>query len=129
MGIVVFLAVMGSIYQNLAIFEVSQILPSESAVNVRQLVAGTYSGMFKSLSESTRDQVVAAVISAMRFVWLMTLTAGAVTVILSCFLGVSGLSLVIARYLSNTVRYRQRDKLFKKDVPSERDSQEWKHHE
>ncbi|KAL9122167.1 MAG: hypothetical protein Q9187_001282 [Circinaria calcarea] len=87
MGIVVFLAVMGSVYQNLAILRVSQVLPSDTAVNLRQLVAGTYSGIFKSLPESTRDEVVVAVISAMRFVWLMPLTAGAVTVIFSCFLG------------------------------------------
>ena len=80
---------MGSVYQNSAIHRVSRILPVDSNAELRQLVAGTYSSHFSSLSESTRTEVSAAIVSALTYVWAVLITAGALSFILAFLLGVS----------------------------------------
>lgn len=55
---------------------------------LRHGVAGTYSGVYDSLSGDQRPRVIAAVIAAMSDVWIMLAVAGASSVILSLFLGV-----------------------------------------
>ena len=80
---------MGSIYQGLAAVKVSAILPGQQPTYVQELLAGTQSSTYSTLSTQTRQDVIVAIVSAMRYVWTVTLTAGALTVVLSIFLEAS----------------------------------------
>ena len=80
---------MGSVYQGLAAIKVADVLPGQQSTCIQQLLAGTQSSMYSTLSSQIRQDVIVAIVSAMRYVWTVTLTAGALTVLLSIFLGVS----------------------------------------
>ena len=90
MGMVIFLATAGTIYQNLAIKKVGNALPHLQATDITNLVAGTSSQMYKELSQREKDLITPAVTDAMSNVWLFFLVAGALSFVLTLFLGVSG---------------------------------------
>ncbi|RSL95403.1 hypothetical protein CEP52_012072 [Fusarium oligoseptatum] len=70
-----FLSVCGTVFQNTAIKEVGQALPHLSPEEIAQLVAGTSSKLFQSLSPSEKSTVIMNVTSAIRKVWLLFLVA------------------------------------------------------
>lgn len=85
---VIFLAMAGTIYQNLALQKVGKALPNLHAADITSLVAGTSSQTYKELSRRERDLVTPAVTDAMSNVWLFFLVAGALSFVLTPFLGV-----------------------------------------
>jgi hypothetical protein len=89
LGMVIFLAICGSIYQNIAIQKVSHAMPKLNATDISNLVAGTSSRTYKALSESERALVAPQITSAMSNVWLFFLVAGILSFVLTPPLGVS----------------------------------------
>ncbi|GMF70193.1 unnamed protein product [Aspergillus oryzae] len=87
LGMVIFLAMAGSIYQNLALQKVTQAMPTLSAADITNLVAGTSSHTYKALSGEERDLVTPQITDAMRDVWLFFLVAGVVSFVLTLGLG------------------------------------------
>ncbi|KAI8650581.1 MFS domain-containing protein [Fusarium keratoplasticum] len=89
MGMVLFLSVCGTVFQNTAIKEVGQALPQLSPDEIAELVAGTSSKAFQSLSPSERSTVITNITSAIRNVWLLFLVAAALSFAFSVPLAVS----------------------------------------
>ncbi|KAJ6153418.1 hypothetical protein N7497_007737 [Penicillium chrysogenum] len=87
LGMVIFLAMCGSIYQNTALQKVSQAMPKLSAADISNLVAGTSSQTYKALSESERALVAPQITDAMSNVWLFFLVAGILSFVLTPPLG------------------------------------------
>ncbi|OOQ83528.1 putative polyketide synthase [Penicillium brasilianum] len=90
LGILFFLAIMGTSYQNLVIEKIHSILPNASDTDVRQFIAGTSSSLSASLTSAQSADVVNAIVAAMRSVWILLAVAGGICVILSLFLGRPG---------------------------------------
>ena len=86
---IIFLAMCGSIYQNIALQKVSQAIPKLSTAYVSNLVAGTISRAYKALSESERVLVAPQITDALSNVWLFFLVAGILSFVLTLPLGVS----------------------------------------
>ncbi|KAE8423264.1 major facilitator superfamily-domain-containing protein [Aspergillus pseudocaelatus] len=87
LGMVIFLAMAGSIYQNLALQKVAQTMPALSAADITNLVAGTSSRAYKALSEEERALVTPQITDAMSNVWLFFLVAGILSFVLTPPLG------------------------------------------
>ncbi|KAM5442428.1 Efflux pump dep3 [Microsporum ferrugineum] len=88
LGMVVFLSLAGSIYQNLSLKEVARALPSASKSELTDLIAGTSSRSFKALSQADKDAVIPYITGPMRNVWLFFLVAAILSFLLSAMLGV-----------------------------------------
>ncbi|TAQ86997.1 hypothetical protein B7494_g4678 [Chlorociboria aeruginascens] len=86
-GILFFLAIMGTAYQNLVINKISAILPGISDIDIRTFIAGTSTDLSKGLTTAQYDAVTNAIVESIRSVWLLLLVAGSLTLILSVFLG------------------------------------------
>ncbi|KAM5496534.1 hypothetical protein McaMca56_004704 [Microsporum canis] len=87
LGMVVFLSLAGSIYQNLSLKEVARALPSASKSELTDLIAGTSSRSFKALSQADKDAVIPYITGPMRNVWLFFLVAAILSFLLSAMLG------------------------------------------
>ncbi|KAB8069922.1 major facilitator superfamily domain-containing protein [Aspergillus leporis] len=87
LGMVVFLAMAGSIYQNLALQKVAQAMPALNAADITNLIAGTSSRTYKALSEGERALVTPQITDAMSNVWLFFLVAGILSFVLTPPLG------------------------------------------
>jgi hypothetical protein len=68
LGILFFLAIMGTSYQNLVIEKIHSILPNASDTDVRQFIAGTSSSLSTSLTSAQSAAVVNEIVAAMRSV-------------------------------------------------------------
>jgi hypothetical protein len=86
---VFFLSVCGTIYQNLALQNLSRILPTASPAKIADLTAGTASQAYKSLSDAERALVIPQITRAMGNVWLLFLVSAALSFAFSFQLGVS----------------------------------------
>ena len=86
---VLFLSISGTLYQNIAIRKVGEALVSTSDVWTIDLIAGTHSQAYQSLSENTKAILIPEVTDAMRSVWFLFVTGAAVSFFLSLFLSVS----------------------------------------
>ncbi|KAE8314706.1 major facilitator superfamily domain-containing protein [Aspergillus transmontanensis] len=87
LGMVIFLTMAGSIYQNLALQKVTQAMPALGAADITNLVAGTSSRTYQALSGEERDLVTPQITDAMRNIWLLFLVAGIVSFVLTLGLG------------------------------------------
>ncbi|WEW58622.1 hypothetical protein PRK78_004090 [Emydomyces testavorans] len=83
LAVVVFLAVSGTLYQNFALQNVARVLPNASAAAIKDLIAGTSSHTFKSLSENEKHLVIPEITAAMRPIWLLFLVAAIMSFLLS----------------------------------------------
>lgn len=86
-GITVFLAIMGTVYSNKALQKVQVVLPDVLSTDILGAVTGTSSTIFNELDSTTKANVVSAIVDAMGPVWLILLVAGALSFVLSFFLG------------------------------------------
>ena len=84
-----FLAMAGTIYQNIAIGKIAPILPGAPASDIAEVIAGTSNPVFQALPSVTRAKVVVEIVSAMSTVWALLIAGMALSFILSFFLGVS----------------------------------------
>ncbi|KAL4746650.1 hypothetical protein BDW72DRAFT_197498 [Aspergillus terricola var. indicus] len=83
LGMIIFLAIASSIYQNLALQKVTQAMPTLSASDITNLVAGTSSRTYKALSESERILLTPQITEALSKVWLFFLVAGILSIVLT----------------------------------------------
>lgn len=88
-GITFFLSLMGTVFNNQAAKKVREILPNTPESEIVQVTAGTSAKVFRLLNEEQRADVIFAVIDSMKASWAILMTAGAISLILSLFLGVS----------------------------------------
>nr|ART34992.1 putative Major Facilitator Superfamily transporter [Fusarium babinda] len=84
LGMVLFLAISGSLFHNVAVDKVSKALPSVSDTEIGNLIAGTSSNTFKSLSEADKGLVIPEIASAMKSVWAFFTAAAALSFVCSC---------------------------------------------
>jgi len=92
-GITLFPALSGSIFQNLGARYISPILPSDYSGDPRVILAGANSPEWQSFSEDIQSQLANAIVDAMSVNYIMTVVASGITAALSPFLGVCPLYL------------------------------------
>lgn len=88
MGIVIFLAIAGTVYQNIAIEKVRRVLTGASEADAVLVTVGTSNPVFEKLAINDRTRVIAEIVSAMGNVWALLMAGMALSFILSLFLGV-----------------------------------------
>ena len=88
MGIGIALSIAGAVFQNQAVHDVVRVLPSVDRSSLRAAITGVDSTYFASLPTSDQANVLGAIAEALSSVYLIVIVAGAVTIIVSCFLGV-----------------------------------------
>ncbi|KAK4235958.1 mfs drug efflux transporter [Achaetomium macrosporum] len=93
LGLVFFTSLFGSIFQNLGMRYIEPLVPPELLQEARDLLAGSKSDLFSSLSPEVREQVIAAIISALGKAYLASVAAAGVSLILSPFLGLKKIPL------------------------------------
>lgn len=85
-----FLSVSGNIFFNSASGLIAPILPPGTSPDfVHDLIAGTSSSAFETLSADMAGPVRERIAEALRNVWIFNLAGGALSLVLSLFLGVS----------------------------------------
>ncbi|KIW11951.1 hypothetical protein PV08_09224 [Exophiala spinifera] len=87
-SIVISLTIAGSVFQNLAFNNLQSALAGYGFTEseLRSAVAGTQSAVFRHSSDAVRQLAVAAIIKAMNSVFILTIAAGAVTMVSSVFM-------------------------------------------
>lgn len=89
LGIVLALAISGSIFQNVAASNLAKVLPGVPQKALRGLLSGANSPQFKELADATRTKVIAVIVAAMAKNYILVITAGAMAIVGSLFLSVS----------------------------------------
>ncbi|KAG7431728.1 Efflux pump DEP3 [Fusarium oxysporum f. sp. raphani] len=79
LGMVLFLAISGSLFHNVAVDKVGNALPTASDTDIGNLIAGTSSAVFKALSEDEKAVVIPEIASAMRSIWAFFMAAAALS--------------------------------------------------
>ena len=85
-GATISLAIANSVFINQATTDILAIVPSASASIVQGAVSGVGSDFFKTLDPSTRSAVLNAVANATSRVYILTITAAALSIVLSIFM-------------------------------------------
>ncbi|KAI9900340.1 hypothetical protein N3K66_004602 [Trichothecium roseum] len=83
LGMVLFLAIGGSVFQNIAVENITAALPHLSEFTARNLMAGTSSYAYKALSVADKEIVVDKVTAAMSNIWLFFTVAGGMSFLLA----------------------------------------------
>ncbi|KFA66960.1 hypothetical protein S40285_05748 [Stachybotrys chlorohalonatus IBT 40285] len=93
-GAIAYLSVAGSIFFNTAVQNITPLLPPNTSIHfIAELIAGTSSDAFQSLSSDVAELVIEAITRSMRNVWIWFLSGGALSFVLSLFLGRDRLSI------------------------------------
>lgn len=87
---VIFLAIAGSMFHNLAVQKVGAALPDISASDIADLIAGTSSVAFQKLSDPDKAAVVPQIANALTGVWIFFLAGAVLSFLLTLPLIVSG---------------------------------------
>ena len=85
-GITLALMISNSIFLNEATDKISAILPSLPKSVVQQAISGVRGSFFSTLSPDDRMQVLAAIVHSVDNVFIMIITAGALSLVLSVFM-------------------------------------------
>lgn len=80
---VLFLALCGSVFQNIAIQKIQTVLPGALPTEISQLVAGTSSSAFQALNDTDRALVIPQITDALKNIWLLFTAAAALSFLLS----------------------------------------------
>lgn len=88
-GVVISLAICGSVFLNESVKGITPFLEGVPAAAIKGAVAGSGSELFRSLEGETRRHVLHAIIHAMDKNYILLIVAGAMTVIGSLFMKVS----------------------------------------
>lgn len=88
LGIVLALAISGSVFQNDAIDRISRILPGTPEDELRGFVTGSGSALFQQLPAGVQAQVLTAILKSMSLTYILVIVAGAMAVVGSLFLKV-----------------------------------------
>ncbi|KAI0403610.1 major facilitator superfamily-domain-containing protein [Xylaria palmicola] len=79
LGMVLFLAIAGSMFHNLAVQKVGAVLPDVARSDIGDLIAGTSSATFQMLSDADKAAVVPQIANALTGVWIFFLAAAALS--------------------------------------------------
>ncbi|CAG9953673.1 unnamed protein product, partial [Clonostachys rosea f. rosea IK726] len=83
LGMVLFLAIAGSLFQNIALEKIMRVLPNTAASEIVQLMAGTKSPAYLRLSLEEQSLVVPEVTASMKGIWIFFTVAAAISFLLS----------------------------------------------
>ncbi|KAK0117215.1 hypothetical protein ONS96_013049 [Cadophora gregata f. sp. sojae] len=86
-GAITFLGISGTLYNNIGAEKLGQILPDRSRPELLQLITGTHSASFQSLSQTVQQSVIDQVTLAISNVFAIILAGSALAFISSLFLG------------------------------------------
>lgn len=86
---VLFLAISGSLFHNVAVDRVGKALPEVSPTEIANLIAGSSSKAFQALSDEEKALVIPEIASAMTSIWAFFLAAAALSLVCSVPLLVS----------------------------------------
>nr|ART35029.1 putative Major Facilitator Superfamily transporter [Fusarium verticillioides] len=86
LGMVLFLAISGSLFHNVAVDKVGNALPSASETEIGNLIAGTSSAAFKALSDDEKSVVIPEIASAMKSIWVFFTATAALSFVCACSL-------------------------------------------
>lgn len=89
LGMVLFLAISGSLFHNVAVDKVGKALPDVSPTEIGNLIAGSSSKAFQALSDEEKVLVIPEIASTMTSIWAFFLAAAALSVVCSVPLLVS----------------------------------------
>jgi hypothetical protein len=89
LGIVVILAIAGSVYQNSALKNILPVIPDPTRDRAFNVMAGTSNPVFDALADSVKTEVIRQIVKAMSGVWALMIGTTALSFVLSFFLGVS----------------------------------------
>ncbi|KAF5665737.1 ABC transporter [Fusarium circinatum] len=84
LGMVLFLAISGSLFHSVAVDKVGNALPTASDTDIGNLIAGTSSAAFKALSEDEKAIVIPEIASAMKSIWAFFMAAAALSFVCAC---------------------------------------------
>ncbi|KAI4608723.1 Efflux pump dep3 [Alternaria sp. BMP 0032] len=83
LGMVLFLAISGNLFHNVAVDKVGKSLPDVSPMEIGNLIAGSSSKAFQALSDEEKALVIPEIASAMTSIWAFFLAAAALSVVCS----------------------------------------------
>ncbi|KAH6528397.1 efflux pump DEP3 [Parastagonospora nodorum] len=83
LGMVLFLAISGSLFHNVAVDKVGKALPEVSTAEIGNLIAGSSSSAFQALSNAEKALVIPEIASAMTRIWAFFLPAATLSVVCS----------------------------------------------
>ncbi|CAH0023308.1 unnamed protein product [Clonostachys rhizophaga] len=83
LGMVLFLAIAGSLFQNIALDKIMRVLPNTAASEIVQLMAGTKSPAYLRLSPEEQSLVVPEITASMKIIWVFFTVAAAISFLLS----------------------------------------------
>ncbi|KAF4635653.1 hypothetical protein G7Y89_g2452 [Cudoniella acicularis] len=86
LGIVLSLAISGSIFQNKALDGLQSILPNVPTEALRGVITGSGSALFNNLPLETKAQVLDAILKAMSYTYVLVIVAGSMAIIGSLFM-------------------------------------------
>jgi hypothetical protein len=92
LGQISILAIGGTLFQNIGAQKLAPLLPTATPGEILQLLAGTSSAYFQSLSGDLRDQVIEQITLAISNVFALIMAASALGLVTSLFLSVSVLT-------------------------------------
>jgi MFS family permease len=85
-GVVVALAVANSIFLNQSTNKISALLPGVPTHEIQSAIAGVGSDFFESLSSANKAAVIQIIVGSISKTYILAITAGALSVVLSLFL-------------------------------------------
>ncbi|KAF5664284.1 putative DHA14-like major facilitator ABC transporter [Fusarium heterosporum] len=86
LGMVLFLAISGSLFHNVAVDKVGSALPGVSGAEIGTLIAGTSSAALQALSEDDKSLVISAIAGAMKSIWAFFMLAAVLSFVCACTL-------------------------------------------
>ncbi|KAK6071131.1 MFS drug efflux [Seiridium cupressi] len=85
-GITISLAIANTVFLNDSERAIAAILPGVSPESIKEAMEGATSGFLATLDDSLRAQVLDAIVAAMSKAYILVITAGSLTAVLSLFL-------------------------------------------
>ena len=85
-GVVVSLAIANSIFLNQSANKIAELLPGTPTAEIQSAIAGVGSNFFQTLSDSQKTAVIQIIVGSISKVYILSITAGALSIILSLFL-------------------------------------------
>jgi MFS family permease len=82
-GVTIALAITNSVFLNKSQTSIQAILPNVPTEEIQQAISGAGSQFFQDLSGPVKEQVLAAIVSAMSNAYILVITAGALVAVLS----------------------------------------------
>lgn len=100
MGIMISLAISGAVFQNTCIDKLKHVLPNLSRNELKAVISGNDSEIFRRLNDDTRARVLQAIVWAMSRTYFLVATAGAMAILGSLTMKVSYRGYFLSLYYS-----------------------------